>query len=328
MTGDEARAAPPKVELGSTGMQVSRIGFGAWAVGGDWQSGWGPQDDQESVGAIERALELGINWIDTAGVYGFGHSEAVVGKAIAGIREKPLLFTKCGLVKDSDGREAACLRRDSILREVEASLDRLGVQKIDLYQIHWPAPEADIEEGWTTLLELRDEGLVGHVGVSNFSVDQIRRLAEIGPIETLQPPYSLIDRDAGLELLPFCEREGVGVIVYSPMGSGLLAGRMTRDRIAALPRSDWRKRAESFNEPQLSVNLEIAGRVESTAAALGVPAGAVAVSWTLRSPAVDAAIVGFRSARQVEELIVGAGLRLSEADSGYLERAERAGTSP
>ncbi|HVO53562.1 MAG TPA: aldo/keto reductase [Solirubrobacterales bacterium] len=318
MSADRAGAPPPTAELGRTGMQITRIGFGAWAVGGDWQSGWGPQDDRESVGAIERALELGINWIDTAGVYGYGHSEEVVGRAIAGAGEKPLVFTKCGLIKDEAGQEMACLRRDSIRREAEASLARLGVEKIDLYQIHWPMPEAEIEEGWAALLELRDEGLVAHVGVSNFSVEQIRRVAGTGPVETLQPPYSLVAPSAGEEILPFCEDEGIGVIVYSPMGSGLLAGWMTRERIASLPDTDWRKSAESFNEPELSANLEIAARVGRVAEAHGVPAGAVAVAWTLRNPAVDAAIVGFRSARQVEDLIIGAGLALSDADAAYL----------
>lgn len=313
MGSPEPMGAMPRSELGATGMEITRIGFGAWAVGGDWESGWGPQDDGESIAAIERALELGINWIDTAAVYGFGHSEEVVGRAIAGRAEKPFVFTKASLVKDEQGREVSCLKRDSVRREVEASLSRLGVAAIDLYQIHWPFPEEEIDEGWTTFAELKDEGLVRHIGVSNFSVEQIARASTIAPVETLQPPYSLVDREAEAELLPFCEREGIGVIVYSPMGSGLLSGRMSRERVADLPASDWRKRAEAFAEPQLSANLETAARVVAVATDLGVSPGAVAVAWTLRNPAVDAAIVGFRRPDQVEDLIAAASLELGEA---------------
>ncbi|MFN8215316.1 MAG: aldo/keto reductase [Solirubrobacterales bacterium] len=305
--------------LGSTGMRLSPIGFGAWAVGGgDWEHGWGPQDDAESVAAIERALELGINWIDTAAVYGFGHSEEVVGRALASRRERPFVFTKCGLVRGGDGREVPCLRRDSIRREVEASLDRLGVAAIDLHQIHWPFPEEEIEEGWAALVELREEGLIRHAGVSNFSVAQLRRVAAIAPVETLQPPFSLIDREAERELLPFCEEQGIGVIVYSPMGSGLLSGRMSRERIAALPEGDWRRHAAAFNEPELAANLEAAERVGRVAAGRGVAPGAVAVAWALRNPAVDAAIVGLRRPEQVEELIAAATLELDEADAAAL----------
>ena len=306
--------------LGSTGMRLSPIGFGAWAVGGgDWEHGWGPQDDAESVAAIERALELGINWIDTAAVYGFGHSEEVVGRALASRRERPFVFTKCGLVRGGDGREVPCLRRDSIRREVEASLDRLGVAAIDLHQIHWPFPEEEIEEGWAALVELREEGLIRHAGVSNFSVAQLRRVAAIAPVETLQPPFSLIDREAERELLPFCEEQGIGVIVYSPMGSGLLTGTMTRERIAGLAADDWRTRSPHFQEPLLTRNLALADNLNEIAARHGHTAGEAAIAWTLHNRAVTGAIVGVRSAEQVAGIRGALEFRLSETEVGELE---------
>ena len=224
-------------ELGTTGLRITRVGFGAWAIGGGgWEFGWGPQQDEESVAAIERALALGINWIDTAAAYGFGHSEEVVGRAIAGMTERPFIFTKASLVEGPDRRVVHNLKRDSILREVNGSLERLGVDAIDLYQIHWPLPEQDLEEGWSTFAELKEQGLVRHIGVSNFDAAQLERIRQIAPVETLQPPYSLVDRDVEQEILPYAERHGIGVIVYSPMGSGLLTGRMTRERIRAAAR--------------------------------------------------------------------------------------------
>jgi aryl-alcohol dehydrogenase-like predicted oxidoreductase len=227
-------------QLGRTGLEITRIGFGAWALGGGgWEFGWGPQDDQESLAAIHHALEQGINWIDTAAAYGFGRSERVIGRALEGMQERPYVFTKCSLLEGPGRRVVHSLKRDSILREADASLERLGIDAIDLYQIHWPIPEEDIEEGWSTLVELKQQGLVRHIGVSNFNVEQMRRIERIAPVETLQPPYSLIDREVEAEILPFCEREDIGVIVYSPMGSGLLTGKMTRERIENLPDDDW-----------------------------------------------------------------------------------------
>jgi aryl-alcohol dehydrogenase-like predicted oxidoreductase len=311
-----AAMALPTNELGATGMRITRIGLGAWAIGGD---GWGPQDDADSVATIERALELGINWIDTAAVYGFGHSEEVVGKAIAGLGERPYVFTKASLVQDENGREVFCQKRDSIRREIEDSLSRLGLDAVDLYQIHWPFPEEDLEEGWTTFKELKEEGLVRHIGVSNYSVPQLRQLGSIAPVETLQPPFSLVDREAEAELLPYCEREGIGVIAYSPMGSGLLTGAMSRERVANLPEGDWRKRAPAFREPELSANLETAERVKAVAADLGVSPGAVAAAWTLRNPAVDGAIVGLRHPDQVDDLIGAASLELNSGDQAQLD---------
>jgi aryl-alcohol dehydrogenase-like predicted oxidoreductase len=309
----------PMEALGSTGLQITRIGVGAWAIGGGgWEFGWGPQDDTESIDAINRALEKGINWIDTAAAYGFGHSEQIVGRALEGLARRPLVFTKASLLEGPGGKVRHSLKRDSIRREAEASLARLGVQEIDLYQIHWPIPEQDIEEGFAALKELKDEGLVRHIGVSNFNVEQMERDQGIAPIETLQPEYSLIARRAEREILPFAEREDIGVIVYSPMGSGLLTGSMTRERIAALPSDDWRRSDARFREPRLARNLASAERVERVAQRLGVSAGAVAIAWTLRNPAVDGAIVGVRRPEQVDELLAGATLALDHEDAESL----------
>jgi aryl-alcohol dehydrogenase-like predicted oxidoreductase len=306
-------------ELGSTGLEITRIGFGAWAIGGDWQFGWGQQDDDHSLAAIELALDHGINWIDTAAVYGHGRSEQVVGRAIAGLDQKPYLFTKCSLLEGPDHEVVHDQSRDSILREAEASLKRLGVDTIDLYQVHWPVPDEDIEEGWGAMAELKEQGLVRHIGVSNFSAEQVRRVQSIAPVETAQPPYSLITREAESEILPSAEREGIGVIVYSPMGSGLLTGAMTRERIERLPDDDFRKSDDRYLEPQISRNLDAAERVAAVAGRLGVSPGSVAIAWTLRNPAVDGAIVGMRRPGQVDELMVAAELELSDEDAAEIE---------
>jgi aryl-alcohol dehydrogenase-like predicted oxidoreductase len=308
------------VPLGGTGIEITRVGFGAWAIGGGgWQFGWGAQDDDRSIAAIHRALELGVNWIDTARAYGFGRSERVVGRALAGLAERPYVFTKGGIVDDGDGRTRQTLERDSLRREVEESLRNLGVDAIDLYQIHWPVPDEQVEEGWATFAELKREGLVRHIGVSNFSVGQLRRAQEIAPVETLQPPYSLVDPSAADELLPWCAEHGIGTIVYSPMGSGLLSGAMTRERIAALPDDDWRRRAAHFNEPEVGRHLATAERLAAVGARHGVTAGAVAVAWTLANPAVDGAIVGFRAPEQVDPLIAAAALALTPEELAEVE---------
>lgn len=309
----------PTAPLGATGMEITRIGFGAWAIGGgDWRFGWGPQEDDQSVAAIIHALESGINWIDTAAVYGFGRSEKVVARALAALpaSRKPYVFTKCSRIPDpsGDGSVTSSLKRDSVFREAEASLERLGVDTIDLYQIHWPKPPGDIEEGWSALAELKERGLVKHIGVSNFDVEQLRKISQIAPVETLQPEYSLIERDAEASLLPYAREQGLGVIVYSPMGSGLLSGRMTAERIAGLPDNDWRKHAPEFNEPELTPNLALVERIREVADARGVAPGAVSVAWTLRNPAVSAAIVGFRDPSQVDPLLPAASLDLTDAE--------------
>jgi aryl-alcohol dehydrogenase-like predicted oxidoreductase len=295
--------------LGNTGFEITRIGFGAWAIGGgDWEFGWGAQEDEESIAAIHLALERGVNWIDTAAAYGFGHSEEVVGRALEGMTDRPHVFTKCSLLEGPDRTVVHSLGRDSVLREAEASLERLRTDAIDLYQIHWPDPDRDIEEGWAALAELKEQGMVRHIGVSNFDVEQLERVQQIAPVETLQPPYSLIEREAEAELLPFAEREGIGVIVYSPMGSGLLTGRMTRERIEAMPENDWRKRDPSFQEPELSRHLQLVERLRVVADRHHTTPGAVAVAWTLQNPAVDGAIVGFRRPDQVDAILAGAEL--------------------
>ena len=306
--------------LGNTGLEITRVGFGAWAIGGngyDW--GWGTQDDRDSIAAIHRALEGGVNWIDTAAQYGFGHSEAIVGRALADLDERPYVFTKGGQPEGPGRTTIQNLRRDSLRRELEGSLERLGLDAIDLYQIHWPIPDEEIEEGWSTLVELKDEGLVRHIGVSNFSVEQLRRIQQIAPVETLQPQYSLISRDAEDEILPFSEHEGIGVIVYSPMGSGMLTGAMTRERIAALADDDWRKHDARFQEPRLSGHLSLVERLREVATRHETSVGAVAVAWTLTNRAVDGAIVGFRRPDQVAPIVGAANLELSADDLATIE---------
>ena len=309
-------------ELGRTGMQITRIGFGAWAIGGGgWEFGWGPQEDEESVDAIQHAIELGVNWIDTAAAYGFGHSEEVVGRALQGISAdaRPYIFTKCSLLEGHGRTVRHDLSHDSVWREAEASLERLRVDAIDLYQIHWPDPETDIEEGWSALAELKEQGLVRHIGVSNFDVGQLRRVTEIAPVETLQPPYSLVAREIEAELLPYAERQGIGVIAYSPMGSGLLSGGMTRERIAALPSDDWRKRHPNFNEPELSTHLATVDRLSTVADRYDTVPGAIAVAWVLSRSAVDGAIVGFRRPDQIDPIMPAANLRLTAEDIAEIE---------
>jgi aryl-alcohol dehydrogenase-like predicted oxidoreductase len=313
-------------QLGRTGLQITRVGLGAWAIGGGgWEFGWGPQEDEQSLAAIRRALEQGVNWIDTAAAYGFGRSEEVVGRALADVPrgERPYVFTKCSLLEGPGRRVVHNLKRDSILREAEASLGRLGLDAIDLYQIHWPNPPEDIEEGWGALAELKEQGLVSHIGVSNFDADQLRRIEGIAPVETIQPQYSLIERDSERELLPFAEREEIGVIVYSPMGSGLLTGKMTRARIEQFPEDDWRKGDERFQEPQLSGNLELVERLRTVAARHDTEPGTVAVAWTLRNPVVDGAIVGFRRPDQVDPVLPAANLELTAEDMEEIEGRAR-----
>ncbi|MCW2705838.1 MAG: aldo/keto reductase [Blastococcus sp.] len=308
--------------LGKTGLDITRVGFGAWAIGGGgWEFGWGPQDDDDSIAAIHHALDLGVNWIDTAAAYGFGCSEQIVGRALEGLRgdERPYVFTKASLVEGPGRTVVHSLTRDSILREAEASLKRLGSDAIDLYQIHWPIPAPDIEEGWAALAELKEQGLVRHIGVSNFSVAQIRRAQQIAPVETVQPQYSLIDRDAETQLLPFTEHEAIGVIVYSPMASGLLSGAMTRSRIAQLPDDDWRPHDPRFQEPRLSHHLALVERLRAVADRHSTTPGAVAIAWAVGNPAVDGAIVGFRRPDQVDPLVRAANLRLDASDLTAIE---------
>lgn len=309
--------------LGNSDLQITRVGYGAWAIGGGgWQFAWGSQDDNDSIAAIHRALELGVNWVDTAAVYGLGHSEEVVGRAVKSWPgARPYIFTKCGLRWDDKGQAIKVLRADSIREEIEDSLRRLGVDVIDLYQIHWP-PEPDsteLEEGWTTMADLQREGKVRWIGVSNFNAHQLRGAQAIAPVTSLQPPYSLIHREVEQEILPYCQREGIGVIVYSPMASGLLTGAMTRERIARLPKDDWRRGHPDFTEPDLSRNLALVDRLQAIARRHGRSAGEVAIAWTLRNPAVTGAIVGARNARQAEGVMRAADVQLTEDDVREIE---------
>jgi aryl-alcohol dehydrogenase-like predicted oxidoreductase len=303
------------VELGRTGMRITRVGMGAWAIGGTgWWHAWGAQDDEESIATIRRGFELGINWVDTAPIYGLGHSEEVVGRALEGLTERPYVFTKASLLDGGDNSVRHNLGRDSLLREIEASLTRLRVDVIDVYQVHWPDPDEDVEEGWATFAEIKEQGLVRHIGVSNFDVVQLRRAQAIAPVETLQPPYSLLERAVEDEILPFAQGEGIGVVTYSPMASGLLTGAMTAERVAALPDDDWRKHDPRFQEPQLSRHLALVGRLQEVADRHGATAGAIAVAWALHHPAVHGSIVGFRRPEQVEALAVAGNLELSDED--------------
>lgn len=301
-----------KKQLGNSDMQLTPIGVGAWAIGGSgWAFAWGHQEDKESLEAIHAALDLGVNWIDTAAVYGLGHSEEVVGEAVRSRSDKPYVFTKCERRWDENRQIFKSLKRDSIRKECEDSLRRLGVDTIDLYQIHWPEPEEDIEEGWTAMAELKDEGKVRWIGVSNFNATQMKKLDKIAPITSLQPPYSLVSPEIEDEILPYCLEHNIGTIVYSPMKSGLLTGKMTRERIASLPDDDFRKRTPNFQEPKLSENLALVERLRAAGARHGRSPGEVAIAWTLRHPAVTAAIVGMRSAQQAREVMGAADFRLS-----------------
>jgi len=312
-------------QLGNSDLFITPVGFGSWAVGGaGWQFGWGRQSDDDSVAAIHRALELGVNWIDTAAVYGLGHSEEVVTRALATWPgPRPYVFTKCGLRWDAQGQTRRVLTAASIRRECEDSLRRLKVEAIDLYQIHWPVADTkQLEEGWSTMAQLQREGKARWIGVSNFNVSEMTRAQAIAPITSLQPPYSLVHTEVEQEILPFCQRQGIGVIVYSPMASGLLTGAMTRERISRLPEDDWRKHSPDFNEPRLTPHLAIVEQLRAIGRSHGCSPGAAAVAWALRHPAVTAAIVGARKPEQVDDLAAAAALRLTPSD---LEQIETAG---
>jgi aryl-alcohol dehydrogenase-like predicted oxidoreductase len=312
--------------LGNSDLHITPIGFGAWAIGGGgWAFAWGNQDDAQSIAAIREALDLGINWIDTAAVYGLGHSEEVVAKALQGAANRPFVFTKCGRVWDDNRQIGKCIKTASIRRECEASLRRLQVDVIDLYQMHWPEPEEDIEEGWQEMVRLKESGKVRWIGVSNFSAEQMRRVAKYGDITSLQPPYSMIRPEVEESILPHCLANNIGVIAYSPMASGLLTGAMTRERIAALPPDDWRKEKNKYyQEPLLSRNLKLVDLLRSMASRHGRSAGEAAIAWVLRHPAVTAAIVGARRPGQLKELVGAADWRLTPAEVSEIEQFVKA----
>jgi aryl-alcohol dehydrogenase-like predicted oxidoreductase len=318
--------------LGQSDLKITPIGIGAWAIGGGkWEFAWGAQDDAQSIAAIQAGLNRGINWIDTAAVYGLGHSETVVGRAIKGLPTRPYIFTKCSLVWDKSGKISHSLHGASIRREAESSLKRLGVDTIDLYQIHWPAwsgnPESaspgSIEEAVGAMAKLKADGKIRHIGVSNFNAEQMERARRVAPITSLQPPYSLLATDVEVSILPFAREHQIGVIVYSPMASGMLSGAMTRERIAALPADDWRKQSRNFQEPLLSRNLRLVETLRAVGKRLNATPGEVAIAWTLRNPAVTGAIVGIRSAEQVSGIAGAGDLTLSGDDMLEIEQGLR-----
>jgi aryl-alcohol dehydrogenase-like predicted oxidoreductase len=307
-------------KLGWTDLNLSTIGLGTWAIGGaGWKYSWGSQDDRESISTIQRALEKGINWIDTAPVYGFGHSEEIVGRAIKELRDKPIIATKCGRVWDKDGSISGCLKKESIRSEVERSLGRLKIDVIDLYQIHWPDPEADIEEAWDTIVNLIEEGKIRYAGVSNFSVEQLERIQSIHSVASLQPPYSMLERGIEDELLDYCSANNIGVIAYSPMQKGLLTGKFTRERVQNLPEDDHRLEDPHFQEPEFSANLKLVEGLCSIAKRSGRTPAQLAIAWVLQRSEVTAAIVGARHPFQIEETVVAAESGLSKEDIATID---------
>jgi len=314
-------------QLGKDGPWLTEIGLGAWAIGGPWQWGWGPQDDRDSIATIQKALDLGVNWIDTAPVYGLGHSEEIVAQAIAGKRQQVFIATKCGLVWDDRGRVRNNNRPESIRRECEASLKRLNTDYIDLYQIHWPDPDTPVEDSWGEMVRLKEEGKVRYIGVSNFGVDLLEKCEAIHHVNSLQPPYSLVHRlrypEVEQEILPWCQRHGVGVVVYSPLQNGLLTGKFTRERLQQLPPDDWRRKSEFFQEPLFSQILEFVEALKPIAEKYGKTLTELAIAWVLQNPAVTAAIVGARRPEQVKEQVGASGWTLDADDLEAIESLSR-----
>lgn len=307
-------------QLGNSDLHLTPLGVGAWAMGGaGWAFSWGPQDDNDSIAAIHAALDAGINWIDTAAVYGLGHSEEVVARAVAGRSDHPYIFTKCERIWNDQGQIGKCLLKESVRRECEASLRRLQADSIDLYQIHWPEPDEQIEEGWGELARLKQEGKVRWIGVSNFNASQMARIQAIAPVTSLQPPYSIVSPEIEESILPYAAQNNIGVLCYSPMKSGLLSGGMTHERVAAMPEDDFRRRTPNFQEPLLSRNLELAELLRAIGARHGRTPGEVAIAWCLRNPAVTAAIVGLRSPQQLDGVIGAAEFRLSADEIREIE---------
>lgn len=307
-------------QLGKTDLHLTRIGLGTWAIGGgNWKFSWGPQDDSDSIKAIRRALDLGINWIDTAPAYGLGHCEEVVGHALAGMKNRPIIATKCGRCWDANRQIVPRIKRDSIIEEVEASLKRLRIEQIDLYQIHWPQPDEDIEEAWETLTTLVRSGKVRYAGVSNFNRDQLARIQPIAPVASLQPPYSMLVRGVEADLLPYCAQNNIGVIVYSPMQKGLLTGKVTRQWVESLSSEDHRRNDIQFQEPKLSQNLKLVDGLRPIAETRGHSVAQLAIAWTLRRPEVTAAIVGARHPDQIDALISAADWQLSASEISQID---------
>jgi aryl-alcohol dehydrogenase-like predicted oxidoreductase len=308
-----------KAKLGNSELQITKVGLGTWAIGGPWEFGWGPQDDNDSIKAILESLETSVNWLDTAPIYGCGHSEEIIGKALKQTSRKPLAATKCGLVWNDRKEKVSCLKTKSIVAECDASLKRLGVEVIDLYQMHWGSPDEDIEEGYEAMAKCVKAGKVRYLGVSNFTIEQMKRVMKIHPLASLQPPYNMFRREIEDELLPFCAKNSIGVIVYSPLHKGLLTGKFTADSVAALPADDVRKMSVDFNMPNLEVNLKFVEGLKSIAKGRSITSAQLAIAWTLRRPEVTAAIVGARRGGQIKETAGAADITLSDDDIKEIE---------
>jgi len=309
-----------KRQLGNTDLNLTTVGLGTWAMGGPWQFGWGPQDDGEAVASIRAALDIGINWIDTAAVYGLGHSEELVGKALKKSNHKPYIATKCGLLWNDKKEKVPCLKRDSIRRECEGSLKRLGVDVIDLYQMHWPDPEIDIEEAWEEMARLADEGKVRYIGVSNYNIEQLERIHRIHTVASFQPPYSMIHREVEDSLLSYCAKNKIGVVVYSPMQRGLLTGKFSKEHLASLAPDDHRRRSPDFQEPRFTATLELVEKLRPIAERNKRTLAQLAIAWVLRRPEVTAAIVGARRPEQIEETASASDWKLTKKDINQIEQ--------
>jgi len=307
-------------KLGFTDLELTTVGLGTWAMGGPWLYGWGPQDDSEAVGAVLTALEKGINWIDTAPIYGLGHSEELVGEALKQTSQKPLIATKCGLLWSERNHRIPCLEAKSIRWECHTSLKKLGVDVIDLYQMHWPQPDEDIEEGWEEMAKLAEAGKVRYIGVSNYNVEQLKRIQKIAPVASLQPPYSMLHREVEDELLGYCEENNIGVVAYSPMQRGLLTGKFSQERLAALALDDHRRRNPDFQEPQFTATLQLVDELRPIAERSGRTLAQLAISWVLRRPEVTAAIVGARRPEQIVETAPASDWDLSREDIDEIEQ--------
>lgn len=306
--------------LGETDLKFTALGLGTWAIGGPWDFGWGPQSDKDSIAAIRQALDLGINWVDTAPVYGLGHAEEIVGRAIEGRRDQVIIATKCGMVWNNQRKVSFLLKADSIRQEVEASLRRLNVDVIDLYQIHWPNPDADISEAFEAIGKLVDQGKARYAGVSNFSTAQLERVATVAPVASLQPPYSMLDRDAELELLPYCAEHNIGVIAYGPLAFGLLTGKYSLESVRALPKDDWRHRGARFNEPELSANLDFIDGIKAIAERNERHLAQLAIAWVLRRTEITSAIVGARHPSQIVETVGAADWAPADSDFAAIDQ--------
>ncbi len=307
-------------QLGYTDLKLTTVGLGTWAMGGPWQFGWGPQDDGEAIAAILKALDLGINWIDTAAIYGCGHSEELAGKTLKQTKIKPIIATKCGLLWNDKREKVSCLKRESIREECHSSLKRIGVEVIDLYHMHWPEPDEDVEEAWTEMAKLSQEGKVRYIGVSNFNLGQIERVRQIAPVASLQPPYSMLHREVEDELLDYCAQNDIGVVVYSPMQRGLLTGKFSQERLASLPLDDHRRKSFDFKEPQFSATLQLVDRLRPIAERSGRTLAQLAISWVLRRSEVTAAIVGARRPDQIKETVKAGDWKLTVEDIEQIEQ--------